>query len=663
MNRPHKISRRRFVADLSSAALLAGLRAPRLAADELPHFPARGNPLTDRISRRAIPFAPGAVRLLDGPFLEAAKANQKYLRSLPPDRLVRNFRVNAGLPSAAQPLGGWEAPDCELRGHFTGHFLSACALNYAHFSDEVLKAQGEAVVEELARCQQQAGNGYLSAFPEEFFDRLRDGKKVWAPFYTLHKILAGCLDMHTCCASVPALAAAEGLAQWIGRWADGLSDAHLQRILGTEYGGIAESLYNLSALTGHREYFRTAARFEQPRFLDPLAGHRDELRGLHTNTHIPKVIAAARRYELTGEPYYRDAARYFWEEVTEERAYATGGTSNGEVWDTDPGKLAGALSVWSAECCCAYNMLKLSRHLFQWTADPRYMDYYERTLFNSRLGTQHPANGLKMYYLPLQTGWWKYFNSPFNSFWCCTGTGAEEFSKFADSIYFHGDAGIFVNLFIASEVRWPEAGLTLRQETRFPEEEGTRLDISAARPVDAAIHLRIPAWAVDGGSVLLNGQALPAFASPSSYLKIRREWKDGDRLELRLPMRLRTEPLAGDSTQQAALYGPVLLAARLGSDGLTEEMQFDAASGPTKLAPQGKPAGSAAIITRNPTGGASHPAPALPDAQPPAWLVPVKGQPLTFATAGQPVVTQVAPLYRIFGERYAVYWKVSSETV
>jgi DUF1680 family protein len=660
MKLPGKISRRRFVANLMSSAAFAGLAPSALWAGRAAFRQDRRRPTPDRVEPQARPFALGQVRLLDGPFLEAAKANQAYLHTLPVERLVHNFRVNAGLPSATQPFGGWEAPDCELRGHFTGHFLSACALNYASFGDEVLKARGEAAVAELAACQQKAGNGYLSAFPEEFFDRLRDGKKVWAPFYTLHKIMAGCLDMHTHCASVPALAAVEGLAQWIGRWADGLSDAHLQRILGTEYGGIAGSLYNLSALSGNREYFRTAARFEQPRFLDPLSGHRDELKELHTNTHIPKVIAAARRYELTGDPYYRDAARYFWEEVTQERTYATGGTSNDEVWDTDPGKLGGALSVWSAECCCAYNMLKLSRHLFQWSADPRYMDYYERTLFNSRLGTQHPANGLKMYYVPLETGYWKYFNSPSNSFWCCTGTGAEEFSKFADSICFHNDREIFVNLFIASEVRWPETGLTLRQETRFPEEEVTRLTISVPRPVEAGLNIRIPGWVAEGGSVVLNGQTHSAFSSPSSYLKIRREWRDGDRVEVRLPMRLRAEPLPGDPTRQAVLCGPIVLAARLGSDGLTEEMQYDAASGPTKLATQGKPAGTAAVVLKKSSQGASPAGLAREEA--PDWLVPVKGQPLSFVTTGQPSVTQVVPLYRIFGERYAVYWRVGPDS-
>ena len=653
MKSRNRISRREFVSGaLASAAVLSmpkiASTAPVAAAPPLPNPPQRGRMGQNRAPMLLEPFPLDQIRLLDGPFLEAAGTNQDYLNSLPEDRLVHNFRVTAGLPSSAEPLGGWEDPKCELRGHFTGHFLSAAALTYAATGDEAVKAKGDAIVAHLAQCQQKLSNGYLSAFPDDFFDRLRDGKGVWAPFYTLHKIMAGNLDMYTYCHNQQALEVAEGMARWIGHWTTGISDAHMQRILQTEYGGMNEVLFNLSAVTGNGGYFFTGMRFEKPAFFDPLAGHRDELKGLHVNTHIPEVIGAARRYELTAEPYYHEVASYFWDEVVGERSYATGGTSNGERWLSDPGDLSTQLSVSSEECCCGYNMLKLTSHLHQWTADPRYMDYYERTLFNSRLGTQHPQNGLKMYYLPLQSGYWKFFNSRFNSFWCCTGTGAEEFSKFGDSIYFHNDHDVFVNLFIASEVRWPEKGLTIRQETRFPDQEGTSLSIKAAAPVAGGINVRIPAWAVDGGSVSLNGQPLSAFSSPGSYLKIDRTWADGDKLELKLPMRLHTEPLPGDPTQQAVLYGPMVLAGRLGQDGLTEQMQYDVDHGETDLAPEGAPRGTMAIDVKS-----------LADIRSAAWIEPVAGESLTFRTVGSSNATTLVPLSRIFGERYGVYWKVS----
>jgi uncharacterized protein len=652
MKLPKEISRRHFVTGLMSTAafgfLPKGASAFAPMVTNISAAPAHGlHGPGERIASLSTPFPLENVRLLDGPFLEAAKTNQEYLHRLPADGLVHNFRINAGLPSNAAPLGGWESPDCELRGHFTGHFLSACALGYAATGDAELKTKGEWVVAELAKCQQAHGNGYLSAFPEDFFDRLRDGKPVWAPFYTLHKIMAGNLDMYTYCQSAQALAIVEGMAGWMAHWTEGISYDHMQRILKTEYGGTSESLYNLSAITGKEEYFYLAARFQQPDFLDPLAGHRDELKGLHVNTHIPKVIAAARRYELTGDPYYHEAANYFWEEVTTERAYVTGGTSDREGWNTDPGNLSQALSLWSEECCCGYNMLKLSRHLHSWNADPRYMDYYERTLFNSRLGTQHPENGMKMYYLPLQTGFWKFFHSPLNSFWCCSGTGVEEFSKLGDSIYFHNADDVFVNLFIASEVRWPEKGLRLRQTTRFPEQEGTSIVVAAEKPVDAGVNIRIPGWAVDGGSVEINGAPLPAFASPGSYLRINRRWAEGDRLEVKLPMRIHSEPLLGDPAQQAVLYGPIVLAGRLGTEGLTSEMQYDVNHGPTELSPpHAEPKGTADVTVKS-----------RQELQSVSWIAPVKGQPLTFQTVGQQNSTTLIPLHLLFGERYAVYWK------
>lgn len=646
------ISRRGFVSGALCTAAAACLPkitfAGQPAARLSPQAPQRPRFGENRIPMLVEPFPLEQVRLLDGPFLDAARTNQQYLNSLPEDRLVHNFRVNAGLPSSAEPLGGWEDPKCELRGHFTGHFLSATALTYASTGDEAIKAKGDGIVADLAQCQQKFGNGYISAFPESFFDRLREGNGVWAPFYTLHKIMAGSLDMYTYCHNQQALALAEGMARWIGHWTTGISDAHMQRILQTEYGGMNESLFNLSAITGNGGYFFMGGRFEKPAFFDSLAAHRDELKGLHVNTHIPEVIGAARRYELTAEPYYHEVAKYFWDEVVEERSYATGGTSNGERWLSDPGDLSKQLSVSSEECCCGYNMLKLSRHLHQWTADPRYMDYYERTLFNSRLGTQHPDNGFKMYYLPLETGYWKFFNSRFNSFWCCTGTGAEEFSKFGDSIYFHNDREAFVNLFIASEVRWPEKGLTIRQDTRFPDEEGTALILKASAPVAAGINIRIPAWAVDGGSVSLNGKELSAFSSPGSYLKIDRTWADGDRLDVKLPMRLHTEALPGDPTQQAVLCGPLVLAGRLGQDGLTEQMQYDVNHGETQLAPNGAPRGTMKADIKS-----------LTDVRTAAWVEPVPNQPLTYRTVGTPSPTTLIPLHRIFGERYGVYWKIN----
>jgi len=638
-------SRRRF---LGSVAAAAGAAAVAPAALQAAPQSSAATQMPERVAYLAEPFPLAHVRLLDGPFLAAAQVNDAYLQSLPGERLVHMFRITAGLPSSAEPLGGWEAPQTELRGHFTGHYLSSCGLRHAMLGSDAVKQQGDAIVAELAVCQKANRNGYISAFPESFFDRLANDKQVWAPFYTLHKIMAGCLDMFTLCGNRQALEVAAGLGDWTGHWLKGMGDDQLQRVLRTEFGGMSESLWNLAALTGERGYAAGARRFEKTSFLDPLAAHRDALQGLHVNTHIPQVIAAARRHELTGDPRYREISHYFWHEVVGERSYAPGGTSDGETWNTPPGQLGKALSRYSQECCCGYNMLKLTRHLYTWSADPRYFDYYERTLWNSRLGTQHPGDGGKMYYFPLQTGWWKYFSSRTNSFWCCDGTGAEEFSKFADSIYFRGPSALFVNLFIPSELRWPEQGLTVRQETRFPAAGGTTLRFTAGRAVRLAVNLRIPSWTAAGGSVAVNGRRLEAFANPGSYLTLDRTWQTGDVVELTLPMALRAEPLQGDPTQQAPMYGPLVLAARLGGDGLTTAMQYDpdtapagAVNGGTQVAPRGRAQGTAEV--------------SLPYGEEPEaahWVKPA-GE-LQFAAAG----TELVPLHQILGERYAVYWQV-----
>src|SRR5579864_26250 len=641
-----EFSRRQFVTSVAAAA------GSTLIPKALMAIPPQ-NPVVDTIRKtgksgsyekvpwKVRPFPIKQVRLGEGPCKIAMEADRQYLRSLPPDRLLHTFRINAGFASSAEPLGGWEKPDCELRGHFAGgHYLSACALMYAGTGDEALKEKANAVVAELAKCQRALENGYLSAFPVEEFDRLREGRRVWAPFYTYHKIMAGLLDMYLYCGNEQALEAAEAMAGWVGHWHESISDEHMQRILQTEFGGMQEVLLNLYAVTGQREYRFLASRFEKRMFFDPLEAHRDELKGIHANTHIPQVIGAARAYELTGDERYRDIAEYFWQEVTTERAYCTGGTSNDEYWRTDPGKLASELGKYTEECCCAYNMLKLTRHVFGWTADARAMDYYERTLFNHRLGTQD-SSGLKSYYLPLGSGYWKYYNSPWDSFWCCTGTGAEEFSKFADTIYFHDDDGVYTNLFIASELHWPEKGLRLRQETKFPEEEGTTLVIHVERPTELALHVRVPYWTARGGVVKLNGDALPAFASPSSYLTLHRIWKDGDKVEVRLPMSLHIHPMPDDPTLEAVMYGPLVLAGRLGDIGLSKSLTYPGYD----TAPPGDPTPVPAIASRG-----QHPL---------AWVESVSGQPLTSRMSGQSEKVSLIPLYKLSGERYAVYWKVS----
>jgi uncharacterized protein len=348
------------------------------------------------------PFALTQVRLGEGPFRAAQGWNAGYMKRLSVDRLLHTFRVNAAITSDARPLGGWEEPTGELRGHFTGHYLSACALGYASAGDTGLKQRGDALVTGLAECQAKLNQGgYLSAYPTEFYDRLdKHAVYVWAPFYTMHKMMAGLHDMHTLAGNVQALQVLLGMAGWVDGWTASKSEEHMQQaILEVEFGGMQETLYNLADTTGDDRWAKVGDRFTKKRVFNPLASAQDRLAGLHMNTHVPQIIGAAKRYELSSDHRFHDVAQFFWNSVTANRTYVTGGSSNRENWLSNPSRLSDEFVQASShqECCCSYNMLKLTRHLFGWNPDTRFMDYYERNLFNHRLGTIEAGTGLSQY--------------------------------------------------------------------------------------------------------------------------------------------------------------------------------------------------------------------------------------------------------------------------
>ena len=588
-------------------------------------------------------FALRDVTLEAGPLQQARDWNRAYMMRLPNDRLLHNFRVTAGLPSNAKPLGGWEDPKCEVRGHFVGHYLSASALLYAATSDTAVKAKADEIVAALTECQVALNqDGYLSAFPSEFFDRLDRLQNVWAPYYTLHKIMAGLLDMKTQAGNDQALEVLVKLAGWVDAWTANKTEEHMQEILKNEYGGMNEVLYNLAAVTNDDRWARTGDRFTKKVFFTPLAMRRDELKGQHMNTHVPEVIGAARRYELSSDYPFADVARFFFETVSESRTYATGGSSNNEHWLTDPNHLAIEMHISShhQECCCAYNMMKLARHLYGWSGDARLIDYYERNLVNHRLGAIEPETGHTTYFLSLAPGAWKTTCTEDATFWCCTATGVEEFAKLNDTIYAHDDESLFVNLYFASTVNWKERGVQLKQSTNFPESERTGLTIEKTPAKPWTLHLRIPAWTTAENSVAINGKRLEAAGTPGSYLTLTRVWRAGDRVELTMPMRLTAEPLADDRTQQAFLYGPLVLAGQFPKSGLAEDLEHH----------QGPEIEEAPAVDVPPLKSAG--------ADPAMWIKPVPGQALTFRTTGQERDVTLKPLNQSW-QRFAVYWTVS----
>jgi uncharacterized protein len=601
---------------------------------------AAGAGAPERVRREAVAFDLADVRLLDGPFRRAMELDARYLLTLEPDRLLSWFRKEAGLDPKGEVYGGWEAQG--VAGHSLGHYLSACAMMFASTNDARFRDRAGYVVDELELCQKANGDGYVAAIPEgrRIFREVAAGdirskgfdlNGGWVPWYTLHKIFAGLLDAHHYVGSEKALAVAVRLADWADRVVGRLTDEQFQRMLAAEHGGMNESLAELYARTGDEKYLRLSRRFHHRAVLDPLARGEDRLPGLHANTQIPKLIGLARRYELTGDASDKKAASFFWERVVRLHSYVNGGNSESEHFGP-PGKLNDRLTYNTAETCNTYNMLKLTRHLFEWRADARYADYYERALYNHILASQNPEDGMFCYFVPLQPGAAKSYSTPFDSFWCCVGTGMENHTKYGEGIYFKGDDALWVNLFIPSELSWKEKGLTVRQETRFPEADAVTLTFDSREPVEVALRLRDPGWASGGMRVSVNGQRITA--RRGGYFEVRRTWRSGDRVEMRVPMSLRLEALPDNPARAAILYGPVLLAGEVGDDEENDK---------------GLPVFVPVLVAGN-----------RPVAE---WVKPVAGEPLTFRTVetGSPRDVTLYPFYRMHGKRYSVYWDLFTQ--
>jgi len=608
-----------------------------------PAAPAAANPPAVPVAAQFFDLAD--VRLGPGPFRDAMERDRRYLLSLDPDRLLLTFRRNVGFPSSAEPYGGWEGPEVELRGHSLGHYLSACSLMYRSIGDADFKRRVDAIVAELARCQAAAPaagfhEGFLAAFPESFLDRVESRKDVWAPWYTLHKIMAGLFDAYALADDPQALEVLKKMADWVRFRVDHLTPEQMQASLQTEFGGMNEVLANLYGVTGDPTHLRLARAFDQAAVFDPLARGEDKLDGLHANTQIPKMIGAAREYELTGEARYRTIAGTFWDRVALHRSYVIGGDSDREFF-FPVAEFARHLSPETTETCNTYNMLKLTRHLFAWQADARTMDFYERGLYNHILASQDPALGTCVYLMSLEPGHFKTYATPENSFWCCVGTGMENHAKYGDTIFAHAGDALFVNLFIAAEVTWRDRGIRLRQETAFPAEDRTRLVWSCGAPVELALRIRHPDWAQGALAVTVNGAPQAVASAPGSYFELRRTWRDGDRVEVQLPMALHVEKLPGTEDTVALLYGPLVLAGKLGNADMPSPYaanQLDQARFPNPAVP--------VFVS--------------PDAD---WLgrvETVSRESLLFRTRGlaRPHDVLLAPFYTIHHERYTVYWRV-----
>jgi DUF1680 family protein len=588
------------------------------------------------------------VRLLDGPFKQAMDLNSQYLLSLEPDRFLCYFRTNAGLEPKAQAYGGWEAPNSGA-GRCLGHYLSALSLQFRSSGDARFKQRVDYIVDQLALCQQTNGLLTAQAGVKAAFAELAKGKadallKSRVPWYIQHKMFAGLRDACLLTGSEKAKTVLVRMSDWAVDVTQGLDETQFQQMLEQEHGGMREVLADVYAMTGNQRYLALANRFSHAKILAPLAAGRDELAGLHANTQIPKLTGSARIYELTGDTHERDAAAFFWDCVVRHHSYAIGGDSDDEHFGP-PDQLGLHLTAVTCETCNTYNMLKLTRHLFAWKPDVTYADYYERALYNQILASQEPEDGMFTYFVSLKPGHFRTYSTPADSFWCCVGTGMENHAQYGNSIYFHGGDNLFVNLFIPSELTWHDKHVVVKQETRYPESDRTTFTLACAEPVSFAFNCRYPGWALPGLEIKVNGQAVASAAHPGAFVPVRRQWHDGDKIEVKIPMGLRTEALAGDPDKIAIFYGPLVLGGALGTEGLPASQE---ARDPGSL--------------RN-----------VPDPEVPAlatghqpielWLKPVAGQSLAFRTVGvgRPHDVTLVPFYREYHERYTVYWEVLKE--
>lgn len=522
------------------------------------------------------PFLMNQVHLLPSRFQENMKRDSAWMMSIPVNSLLQSFRNTSGAFSSREggymtvkKLGGWESLDCDLRGHITGHLLSAYATLYAQTGSMAVKAKADSIVNGLADVQQAySRGGYLSAFAEGLIDRNIQGKSVWAPFYTLHKIVQGLIDQYQMMGNEKALEMAKGMGDWAYNKLKPLSEETRKKMIRNEFGGFNEAMYELYDLTKDERYLWVARYFYHNEKIDPLKAGNPDLGTNHANTFIPKLLGEARNYELFGAKDSRKAAELLFWTLVNDHAFVTGELSDKEHL-FKPTEQSKHLTGYDGENCCTFNLLKLADHLFSWNPSSKIADYYERALYNHILGQQDPESSMVCYFTPLQTGAYRLYSTRDSSFWCCVGSGFESHVKYASSIYFHSETSsvkssgekpsLYVNLFIPSQVDWE--GTTLTQQTNFPLPSATTITVEGKSKA-FSLRLRYPYWATKM-DIKVNGKKVKAIKGADGYVAISRQWKAGDKVEVQFGMQLREEATKDDASKVALVYGPIVMAGKL----------------------------------------------------------------------------------------------------
>ncbi|HKX28889.1 MAG TPA: glycoside hydrolase family 127 protein, partial [Blastocatellia bacterium] len=524
----------------------------------------------------ARPLPLSAVRLTGGPLKRAQDLDAEYLLKLEPDRMMAYYRQRAGLEPKAQGYGGWDGDGRNLTGHIAGHYLSAVSLMYAATGDARFKERADYLVRELKEVQEKQGDGYLGALvngKEQFIEVSKgnirssgfDLNGLWSPWYVLHKTYAGLSDAYRYAGNRTALELEIKFAAWAEGILSKLDEAQLQRMLNTEFGGMNEVLADLYADTGDRRWLALSHRFDHRAVLDPLARQQNILPGLHGNTQVPKLLGSLTRYIYTGDQADGAAAHFFWETVVNHHSFATGGHGKDEYFGP-PDRLSDRVDGRTAETCNVYNMLKMTRKLFAIHPDLKYAEFHERALFNHILASMDPEDGRTCYMVPVGHGVQHEYQEMFRSFTCCVGSGMESHALHGAGLYYESGDQLWINLYVPSTARWETAGVDLTMETDLPEGESATLKLALQAPKQLTLALRRPSWAGPGFAVKINDQAVKDLSAPGSYLQLKRKWKSGDSVTVKLPKTLRLEPSPDNPRVAALMWGPLVLAGDLGPE-------------------------------------------------------------------------------------------------
>ena len=538
------------------------------------------------------PFELDKVQILDNYYLSAQKSDIAFLKKMDTARLLAGFRTTAGIDTkGVRPYGGWE--DSLLGGHCVGHYLTALAQAVKVTGDKELKEKSQTLIAGLEECQKKLGTGFLFGAKvedkedvEKQFDILEGKKKgeTWVPWYNMHKVLAGLVDTYKYTGNETALLVAEKLGDWIYERVSKCDLKTNQKVLETEYGGMNDCLYELYSYSHNKHHLEAAQKFdEKALFLMAAKGEKNCLDGKHANTQIPKFIGAIKRYNVLkqlgeakqeDEAYLVDAEKFF-EMVVKRHSFVTGGISVMEHFRKDY-HLDEIRTQTNCESCCAHNMLKLAKELFKATRKKEYADYYETTLRNAIMGAVKTESGAASYFTPMATGYYKTFGEEEpekNMFWCCTGSGMENFTKLGDSIYFRANDTLLVNQYVASKVTWEEKNLVLTQKSDVTKSEEISFVLNALHDKeisDVAIALRIPDWMHGEATIYVNGAEKMTAAGNSEYVLLERNWEDGDVIMAKYPMSVESVGLLDQDAVFAFRYGPTVLAAKLGKEKMGE---------------------------------------------------------------------------------------------